>query len=172
MAKKKMTAEEGLKILDERDPITKHMMTRLQNKMSLKEAAKFRRIIRERARDWRRISEGLTTSQMRKAGAKRSRKAKDTPHQGRQAYTLLDAAITIPLNSRSTVWCVLHRYPNGRVFADIRLWGVSTSEDAEVTIVPTKKGVAVPFEKLPYLLKALSGLYSRWKNRLPAPEDE
>ena len=167
----KMTAEEGLEILEQKQIITESGMTRLQNKMSVKQARKFRRLVRERARQWRTMQERVFTKSLREKGARASRKAKDTPLEGRQRYTIVNGAMGVPVNSRGTILPLVNRYPNGKIFLDLRLWAIK-EDDYSTTLTPTRKGITLPMEKLHRLIRSLRALYADWRRSHPGLEQE
>ena len=170
--RRKVTAEEGLKLIAERDPLTETYMTRLQNRMSVREASRFRRLVRERAKQWRTTAEHCLTRSMRKKGARRKVQAKELGHEGRQAYTVIDATGPVVLNERQGIHPVMHRYPNGRVYLDLRLWGYYMDEEMNLAIIPTRKGIALPFDQVGGLIARLRVLWKHWENRVLTPEQK
>ncbi len=169
---KKMTAEEGLEILEQKQTITESGMTRLQNKMSVKQARKFRRLVRERAKQWRTIQERVYTKSLREKGGRASKKAKGIGFDGRSRYIFEDAATGVPVqNGRGMIIPFVYRYPDGNIILDLRLWGIK-EDDYSTTLTPTRKGITMPMAKVYRLVGGLQALYKNWKQQNPDQVEE
>ena len=169
----KMTAEEGLEILEQKQTITESGMTRLQNKMSVKQARKFRRLVRERARQWRTMQERVFTRALREKGGRASNKAKGIGFDGRSRYICEDAATGVLVNNgRGMIIPIVYRYPDGNIILDLRLWGVREDQAGEYHLTPTRKGFTMPMAKVYRLVGGLRALYQNWKRQNPDKVEE
>jgi hypothetical protein len=167
-----MTAEEGLEILEQKQAIAEAGMTRLQNQMSVKQARKFRRLVRERAKLWRTMQERVFTKSLREKGGRVSKKAKGIGFDGRSRYVLVDGAPSIRLNNHSVILALVHRYPDGNIILDLRLWGVKHDEKWNSHFTPTRKGITMPMAKVYQLIGNLQALYGTWKRKHPDQVEE
>ena len=169
---RKMTAEEGLEVLEQKQTMTESGMTRLQNKMSVKQASKFRRLVRERAKQWRTMQERVFTKSLREKGGRASKKAKGIGFDGRSRYIFEDAATGVPVqNGRGMIIPFVYRYPDGNIILDLRLWGIK-EDDYSTTLTPTRKGITMPMAKVYRLVGGLQALYQNWKRKNPGQVEE
>ena len=169
----KMTAEEGMASLEQKQIITESGMTRLQNKMSVKQASKFRRLVRERAKLWCTMQERVFTKSLREKGGQARKKAIGFGFDGRSRYIVENAAIGVPVqNGRGMIIPFVYRYPDGNIVLDLRLWGVREDEAGDYRLTPTRKGFTMPMAKVYRLTGGLQALYQNWKRKNPGQVEE
>lgn len=73
----------------------------------------------------------------------------------------------VNLDDKRVILSALHRYPNGGVYLDLRIWGVRIRDNGDTELVPTRKGIAIEFnEALPDVLKKVRALRIKWGKRL------
>lgn len=166
--KKTLKAAEALEILDQKEPLKRVHLTWIRKKMTAREFGKLKTLLRRRlkkSKDFYSLAteqkEGYSSMAHRSRSSSKGSPIRSKLREGSSKYTLVGSSVPVKVTGSHVLVSSLHRYPNDSLRVDLRIWSTRLLEDGGFELVPTRKGLNLPYARVEDLRVQLRELQNK-----------